>query len=55
MGTTFEAFCCSNENREITQGNINNKDSLNKSSDLPIKSSIFGNNGLNQMMDKLNI
>ena len=51
MGTTFEAFCCSNENREITQGNINNKDSLNKSSDLPIKSSIFGNNGLNQMLD----
>ena len=51
MGTTFEAFCCSNENREITQGNINNKDSLNSSSDLPIKSSIFGNNGLNQMMD----
>ena len=51
MGTTFEAFCCSNENREITQGNINNKDSLNSSSDLPIKSSIFGNNGLKQMLD----
>ena len=56
MGLTFDSFCCSNEDREMTQSNINNHEGSIPSNDLPIKSSIFDKNDLqsnkvNKMID----